>query len=64
MKVEWLTDGTLIVVGFAILVAIFIASFFLKTAWGQWNDRKKQNEIYGEPGVNTDKKKHPTHQER
>lgn len=60
----WATDGTLIIVGVIMLVAIFVASFFLKTFWGQWNDRARQDDIYGKPGANMEEKKHPTHQDR
>ncbi len=61
---KWATDGTLILAGLITLVGIFIACFFLKTAWGAWDNRSRQDEIYGKPGANLDEKKHRTRQER
>ncbi len=40
-------DNNLVLVGVMTLVAIFVASFVLKTAWLQWDDRAKKNQIYG-----------------
>lgn len=61
---EWATDGTLVIIGAVTLVAIFVISFCFKTSWGQWYNWRKRDEIYGKPGVNVDKQKHPTQQER
>ncbi len=46
-------DNNLVLVGVMILVAVFLASFFLRTFWCQWDDRAKENKIYGEPGANS-----------
>ena len=62
--VKWTCDGMLIKVGVIMLVGIFIASFSLKTFWGQWDDRARQDEIYGKPGANIKKKKQLHEQER
>lgn len=43
---KWAMDGTMVLVGVIMLVGIFIACFFFKTFWGQWNDRHSQDEIY------------------
>lgn len=40
-------DNNLVLVGVMTLVGVFIASFFLKTFWCQWNDRSKKDQIYG-----------------
>ena len=61
---KWAMDGTLVIVGLMMLVGIFVACFFLKTFWGRWDDRAKEDEIYGKPGANLTKKRHPTHQVR
>lgn len=42
-------DNNLVLVGIIILVGVFIACFFLKTFWSQWDDRAKEKQIYGEP---------------
>ncbi len=46
---RWASDGTLVMVGVMMLVGIFVACFFLKTFWGQWDDRAKKKQIYGKP---------------
>ncbi len=42
-------DHNLVLCGVMLLVAVFVASFFLKTFWGQWADRAKEDQIYGKP---------------
>lgn len=56
--------GVLFCIGVALVVAGLLCSFFFKTSWGQWKDRSQEDAIYGKPGANIDKKKHPTEQDR
>ena len=42
-------DYNLVFLGIAILIGVFIACFFLQTFWRQWDDRAKEDEIYGKP---------------
>ena len=60
---KWVMDGRLALVGGVLLLAGLTISFFFKTAWGQWKSGN-QDKVYGKPGANIKKKKHPTEQER
>lgn len=44
---KFMVDGSLVLIGIAILIGVFVACFFLKTFWGQWDNRAKEDEIYG-----------------
>ncbi len=61
---KWCSNNYPVTCGLILLAGAFLLSFCYKTAWGRWKEHKKDDEIYSKPGVNIDKKKHPTHQER
>ena len=39
---DFAKDHNLVLCGAILLIAVFIACFFLKTFWGQWDDRTKK----------------------
>ncbi len=42
-------DNHLVLCGILLLVVTFMLSFCYKTFWGQWKDRVKDKQLYGEP---------------
>lgn len=42
-------ENNLVLCGILLLVAVFVLSFCYKTFWGQWKDRARKKQIYGEP---------------
>ncbi len=41
--------NNLVLCGVLLVVGGFLLSFCYKTFWGQWKDRAKEKQIYGEP---------------
>ncbi len=44
---EFVKDHNMVLLGVLVLGGVFVAVFFLKTFWGQWDNRTKQHGIYG-----------------
>ena len=42
-------DNNLVLCGALLLVVAFVLSFCYRTFWGQWKDRARDKQIYGEP---------------
>lgn len=39
---EFVKDQNVVLIGVLVLVGVFVAVFFFKTVWGQWDDRTKK----------------------